>query len=662
MSENIQPDQSERGTNQDKNEGMIYRVTDSLQESSILEETGAPVREREIPPAVLEGVVEKIIGIYRNICKTADQHFHEKSVRKRLLLHLRAKLNYWRWQKHWNVFENLTAGELSLSALTHESLFKLLELPAVSPEDEFEIDISGGIEKIKKKINTSENLSILYDKMQSVNSDTIHALTLYATLLKIPSNQLRDTASKEIFEEQIRKLLDTIGTIFTSVIVSLEKRLKMSSAEEAEEIWNTSRYYFQTLLVFCIKNSSLDPEGTKKIINAVEVLQNFQTKDAADRNFIRKSLDMELYQKEATSRVTFKLLLSTLGFSDHEVVDMLGFWETKNLLESEEIRVQLYSIINNLEHTHNGIIHRLYKLGVKDLVHTFKDLSIGTEEGKAAFRLLEFGFSQAEVENMFRWWKKSNPSIWDTKRGLSSFQLNMKTIEDYEERSPGICRTMLIARGIKNFLRYPLETLLADIDPVNKHKPYGIVIFPQSDHNGAFTTYRKTIFTKLREEFGEKVIVRVVECQSKREILVRVGRLTDEHSKNDIGDVVNPVKFVIIGGHGNHHSVQLGSEDSTNNFIGLEDLASIDPTMIKIFEPKMPVVFVACSSGVKKGIAEETSRLGFTVMGPEEESGLSSLRPSLDRQGKVHFSPQFKKRSERKPERIARVKVGKYVG
>lgn len=67
---------------------------------------------------------------------------------------------------------------------------------------------------------------------------------------------------------------------------------------------------------------------------------------------------------------------------------------------------------------------------------------------------------------------------------------NLSAIRLLEQKEPGIVQRLYEEFGIRDFARYPEELLISqDKNQKDIQQPYGIVIYPRNDHNGAFYIY-----------------------------------------------------------------------------------------------------------------------------------------------------------------------------
>ncbi len=89
---------------------------------------------------------------------------------------------------------------------------------------------------------------------------------------------------------------------------------------------------------------------------------------------------------------------------------------------------------------------------------------------------------------MLRTWESAGPRLEKT------IQKNFQALLTLEQEEPGTIATLYNIFGVCNFGRYPKEMLLAQIrDMEDKSRPYGILLYPLGDENGAFFGMQKSL-------------------------------------------------------------------------------------------------------------------------------------------------------------------------
>jgi len=231
---------------------------------------------------------------------------------------------------------------------------------------------------------------------------------------------------------------------------------------------------------------------------------------------------------------------------------------------------------------------------------------------------------KVSYERMLEAWKTAGP------RFEYSIQKNLNMLLSLEREQPGVATVLYNNFRICNFGRYPEEMLLAQARDINdKNKPYGIIVYPLHDDNGAFFAH-KEIFKKMFQQTQGVYNIRVTEAASKLDVarsLVRLDTLYGDTQK---------ISFAILGGHGSRNSIQLG-EKTHSGKLSVEDLkqshiktkrnekSGIERTR-KFFINQPPIVLVSCHTGEKEGPAEHLSRThNTTITGPSDSTWLKAI-------------------------------------
>lgn len=222
----------------------------------------------------------------------------------------------------------------------------------------------------------------------------------------------------------------------------------------------------------------------------------------------------------------------------------------------------------------------------------------------------------------------------------TSLITRLSFMEQIETMARGGVQLLHDNYGICEFNRYPLGML---IDQIKKHDeliPYGVVIFPKSDHNDAFDRDLDLLFS-LYEQMRGEYLVRFFECGNGQDVYRSLSGLNSKY-----GDE-NKISFMILGGHGGVNSIQLGDEHvSSGSFTSIEkDMITNSSGLSRVrdyFTPSPQVVLFSCSTGVKGGIAEELSKkLGARVVAPKVPTSPKSIRFIEDIEGQITFDVKY---------------------
>jgi hypothetical protein len=190
--------------------------------------------------------------------------------------------------------------------------------------------------------------------------------------------------------------------------------------------------------------------------------------------------------------------------------------------------------------------------------------------------------------------------------------------------------------GITHFGRYPADVLIDQWkNRDDKSMEYGLWIGPYSDWNTAFDDNQQVFSDFVSTAGKNNARVRVVEARGRLSVAKRIkemnGRYGDEQK----------ISFIVLSGHGEPGSVQLGEYIPNNNDFQIrsEDLSGKGATKMKNFYVDgMPMVFISCSTGVSGGVAQQYSvYTGGETYGPEIPTNISKIHLVRDEKGKLTF-------------------------
>lgn len=186
-----------------------------------------------------------------------------------------------------------------------------------------------------------------------------------------------------------------------------------------------------------------------------------------------------------------------------------------------------------------------------------------------------------------------------------------------ENKAPGLTEWLRATQGVKFLARYPIDLLLDQFNYKDDSKtPWGILVYPYSDHSGAFyedSWFLSTIRSQING-LSKKYRIRIVEGEglTLAKILVRL------HKK------YGPVSFGFIGGHGDKSSIEFGE-----NFVitkrQLENGKGTKRFIQKLCPKDTPIILNSCLTGKTDGIAQSLSKLGLVVDAPVKSVHLSKI-------------------------------------
>ena len=174
----------------------------------------------------------------------------------------------------------------------------------------------------------------------------------------------------------------------------------------------------------------------------------------------------------------------------------------------------------------------------------------------------------------------------------------------------------------------------------NKEAPYGVILYPKDDWNGAFHS-DGLVFSELMDGLNRKpelkdYLVRVFECSSKSDVaraLIGLNKTYGDHHK---------ISFAIIGGHGMKDTINFGGGEFARNYLFSKDLQGKGVRRTGgFFEPEATVVLASCSTGEQEGIGQTLSEnFGMKVIAPNMPTALDAILPKFVN-GKIDFDVKY---------------------
>ncbi len=239
----------------------------------------------------------------------------------------------------------------------------------------------------------------------------------------------------------------------------------------------------------------------------------------------------------------------------------------------------------------------------------FAQAIIATEMKKA-------GFDYAELREL--WKKASNPM--DKESALHIMRL--------EHRYPSLPKTLNEDFGIVNFRRYPESVLVQQFEMRERTDiPYGILLFPIDDHNGAFSGNSDDVGT-FADSLGDSYALRIVECDSKFDIAKRLISLERRYADAERG---HKISFAVIGGHGNENLIVFGGEDERHRLLKTDFAGKSAGRIASYFVENPTLILASCSTGKDGAIAQDLSTtLHATVIAPDGNTKLPAIRYKKD--------------------------------
>lgn len=240
------------------------------------------------------------------------------------------------------------------------------------------------------------------------------------------------------------------------------------------------------------------------------------------------------------------------------------------------------------------------------------------------------GLDLSELETA--WMQTGKEESYKSLRLYNLFQLLR-----LEKEVPGAGSELFHQFGIADFARYPIEVLRKQYENKdNVEDPYGIMLYPRSDWNGAFY-HEDEMIEKLHASLGGRYQLRIIECEGKWDIARQLISLNRKYAEAEDG---HKIAFAIVSGHGNKNIIDFGGTDPRHR-LHVDDFLNkgIERTS-SFFEGSPTFIMVSCTTGTEGGIAQEMSRsLSATVIAPSGITSLKSIAMNEDRGFDVNYSP-----------------------
>lgn len=240
---------------------------------------------------------------------------------------------------------------------------------------------------------------------------------------------------------------------------------------------------------------------------------------------------------------------------------------------------------------------------------------------------------------------------------------NLEMIINLEAKRPGISKILSEEFGISHFARYPEELLVRQYDQRNTYVPYGVIMYPTGDDNGAF--YNQT---EILRNFGQQIegryAVRVYEAGGKYEAAKSFAKANKKYGSG------YKISFAVIGGHGSPTSINFAREGTESTRLINSDIRGKGlARLAKDYFVEAPsVALFSCGTGMNpsgidlKGMASEMSELGAEVVAPDFlRVHVKSLDAIFDGDGKIHLSATYAQGEEERIVPTARYLSGKKI-
>ena len=419
-----------------------------------------------------------------------------------------------------------------------------------------------------------------------------------------------------------------------------------------------------------------------------------------DRELERTDLDEKALRRLRTN--VFYVVSEAQNTGDSQARQRIDEWISRHDAELESIdpffwepsddsqdQMALYARQNFFLHAESGILAKQHLDSLMRLRAHATELGISQEVDRQVFRpiLIEpgerhepvFELRQERLAQAMAAQFDLNPAIVDkwreakvslgNDRYRESYWNNLEAAGELEASQPGSAKKLYETYRIANFGRYETDMLLRQLEMADTDTPYGVIVYPEADHNGAFFQNSQQLYDASLQLRVGGFETRIVEAGSQRELARRLLRLHKKYSPAG-----NKFSFAIVGGHGSPNSVALGNEKSisppplpdakkteaererelemwrltqstdTGSFETSDLLEGdgINRALEEWFESNAPKVLVSCSTGAKGGIAERAStQTSGEVIAPKIPTNVKKIEVTFDGQGKPVFAVEY---------------------
>lgn len=257
--------------------------------------------------------------------------------------------------------------------------------------------------------------------------------------------------------------------------------------------------------------------------------------------------------------------------------------------------------------------------------------------GKDKKKIVDFAKTYIEKHDL-----PAEKLLKDWKLAKIEPHLGFASIKKLEDKMPGAAKVLHQEFKISDFWRYPTEVLVDQYNNRdNTDMPYGVIIFPNADHNGAFEQ-NSHLIEKLYEDTKGKYLLRIMEADGKfslaRNLLFLNKKYGDKHK----------ISFGLLGGHGSKNSIQFGQDTLSNffsekNILSKKDFKGEGVKKIKsFFEEDPSIALISCSTGKERGIGQQISETyGAEIHAPDRPAAMIQLSTSFDQNGKIKFGTKY---------------------
>lgn len=379
-----------------------------------------------------------------------------------------------------------------------------------------------------------------------------------------------------------------------------------ASGKRREDTAKISLEYIKKQFVPFLKSGELDSEYISDYVD------HYKIESGLSKNKLREECVLNFYKNG------YNLLGKAIIFGDNK--------QSKN---ATDIFLNYYSkdITNGINpgldiETFSGVIAEAIinsKVYSPKIVQPLDKILVNNSSEELVARLYEFGEDQKINKKGF----------------VEALSQEIMSFISLEKKSPGSVARLKRDFNIDFIGRYPQELLLEMLNDNNSEKPYGILVYPKSDHNAVFHSgvFKLENFNKQLKEKG--YILRIAEVDGKIGLLKTLLKQNNKHGN------VNKISFLVISGHGEKHNIDFsrgvyGNLKSTDiNGQGIRRLSDL-------FKPNATIILESCSTGQKGGIAETISDFfGVKVIAPTVPTYIENMYVTEQLSDNLGFDAEY---------------------
>lgn len=217
---------------------------------------------------------------------------------------------------------------------------------------------------------------------------------------------------------------------------------------------------------------------------------------------------------------------------------------------------------------------------------------------------------------------------------------NLRTMWNFERhQARGSVNLLRKEFGIANFGRYSPDLLVNQYKERDSFdKPYGVIIYAKDNCNNLALFNNNFILSEFSQSLENKYLLRIIEVESKRDIIKRLILLDKKYGAQQ------KISFVILGAHGETDKMQLGKGNKNMDVLSIDEV-SIE-TMSKFrrfFSEDVTFILNSCSTGSEGGIGQQlSSTLSCQVIAPDRPCNFYEIKAGkLNEKDSLFFYVRF---------------------